>query len=161
MQNGAVSNCSCHQEGHHNPNIAASIWHWAHLVTAEEIHSRFIHLGVRHSLKLHHVQEALQRNNKDEKFLKTWEYNGTLYYRPMVIHLDHENELPHQQRYRSKGGPQFRVNMNPQSDYFDTQHHQKFVNMNELLKKLEEEEEAERKKLEEEERAERQREKGM
>ena len=130
-------------------------------VTAEEIHSRFIHLGVRHSLKLHHVQEALQRNNKDEKFLKTWEYNGTLYYRPMVIHLNHGNELPHHQRYRSKGGPQFRVNMNPQSDYFDTQHHQKFVNMNELLKKLEEEEEAERKKLEEEERAERQRGKGM
>ena len=48
-------------------------------VTGEEIHSRLIHLGVRRSLKLHHVQEALQRNNQNEKFLKTREYNDTLY----------------------------------------------------------------------------------
>jgi hypothetical protein len=113
-------------------------------VTGEEIHGRLVHSGVHRTLKLSHVQDALQHNNTGEMFLKPWEYGGNLYFRPTLIYNEYPNELPLQQRFKQKqkAGRQNRININPERNYFITHRNRHFDGINEQLEKLEEEEEA-------------------
>ena len=47
-------------------------------VTADEMHQRLLHLGVRHSLSREMVLEALRRNNAGHKMVAKWEYQKEL-----------------------------------------------------------------------------------
>ena len=125
------------------PDENASIW-----VKAEEIHERLIHAGVSRSLPLHLVQEALQRNNKDDVHVKPWEYGGSNYFRPQRIHMnDISNTGPFDQRFKRKGAMN-RLNINPIRDYFkkDGNTISQIVAINEALDKYEEQLALEREK---------------
>ena len=50
-------------------------------VTAEEMHQRLLHLGVRRSLSREMVSEALRRNNIGRKMVAVWEYQKEHWYR--------------------------------------------------------------------------------
>ena len=47
-------------------------------VTADEMHQRLLHLGVRRSLSREMVSEALRRNNAGHKMVAKWEYQKEL-----------------------------------------------------------------------------------
>ena len=50
------------------PEEFSSYW-----VTAEDLWRRLLHVGVRKSLTLELVYDALRRNNNNQSFLKVWE----------------------------------------------------------------------------------------
>ena len=50
-------------------------------VTAEEMHQRLLHVGVRRSLSRAMVSEALRRNNIGRKMVAVWEYQKEHWYR--------------------------------------------------------------------------------
>ncbi len=54
------------------PQEFSSYW-----VTAKDLWRRLLHVGVRKSLTLELVHNALWRNNKNQSYLKVWVYNGT------------------------------------------------------------------------------------
>ena len=70
-------------------------------VTAEEMHQRLLHLGVRRSLSLGMVLEALQRNNAGQKMVAKWEYQKELWYRSKAV--DVADAVPLDQRNQRNG----------------------------------------------------------
>ena len=75
-------------------------------VTADEMHQRLLHLGVRRSLSRGMVSEALQRNNAGQKMVAVWEYQKEFWYRSKAV--DAADAVPADQR-RQRNGRQKRV----------------------------------------------------
>ena len=112
-------------------------------VTAEEMHQRLLHLGVRRSLSLGMVLEALQRNNAGQKMVAKWEYQKELWYRSKAV--DVADAVPLDQR-NQRSGRQKRVGkiIFPPVNHFEGTQNQHFVALNEALEDLERERERKR-----------------
>jgi len=122
------------------PDEVVSTW-----ATAEELYNRLIHAGVRQSLTLQMVQDALRRNNTNGKHLKSWEYNKARYFRSASAHKNDEKTGPLEQRFKLKStGRQIRVDINPPRNYFNSINNTSFTVINNALQKLEQKKEEER-----------------
>ena len=75
------------------PEEFSSYW-----VTAEDLWRRLLHVGVRKSLTLELVYDALRRNNNNQSVLKVWEYNGTRFFRSAIGNTEDNNTIPLGQR---------------------------------------------------------------
>ena len=126
-------------------------------VSAEEILQRLIYSGVRNSLTLQMVQGALRHNNKDDIHIKTREYGGQNWFRSRIVD-DNNGEkkgnelLPHEQRFRRKGGARNRLAscINPARDYFVHSENVHFTALNRELERFEQKMEENRQREEEE-----------
>ena len=81
------------------PEEYSSYW-----VTAEDLWRRLLHVGVRKSLTLELVYDALRRNNNNQSFLKVWEYNGTRFFRSAIGNTEDNNTIPLGQRLNQTTG---------------------------------------------------------
>ena len=65
-------------------------------VTAEEMHQRLLHVGVRRSLSRTMVLEALRRNNTAQKMIAVWRHGDDYWYRSRAV--DAADAVPADQR---------------------------------------------------------------
>jgi hypothetical protein len=61
---------------------------------AEDLWKRLIHSGVRKSLTLEMVHDALWRFDKNQVHSKVWQYNNIQFFRPATVNCDDSNVLP-------------------------------------------------------------------
>jgi len=124
-------------------------------VTAEEMQKRLIHSGVRSSLTVQMVSNALRLNNTDLMFIERRDFGGQIWFRSKAVHEKHKengNILPHNQRFKRKGGPQKRLAscINPARGYFRSVPNRHFASINTELEKLEQKMKEERQREDEE-----------
>ena len=112
-------------------------------VTADEMHQRLHHLGVRRSLSREMVSGALNRNNDGQKMVAVWKYQDERWYRSKAVHV--ADAVPLDQRSQ-RNGRQKRVGkiIFPPANYFERTQNRHFAALNEALEDLERERERER-----------------
>ena len=103
------------------------------------------------------VQGALRHNNKDDIHIKTREYGGQNWFCSRIANDKNEENkdnkfLPHEQRFKRKGGAQNRLAscINPARDYFVHSGNRHFTALNRELEKFEQKMEEYRQRDEEE-----------
>ena len=112
-------------------------------VTADEMHQRLLHLGVRRSLSREMVSGALNRNNDGQKMVAVWKYQDERWYRSKAVHV--ADAVPLDQRSQRNGRPK-RVGpiILPPENYFEVNQNRHFAALNNALEDLERERERER-----------------
>ena len=110
-------------------------------VTAEEMHKRLIHSGVRRSLTLEMVSRALAKNNAAQEKVSAWDYGNQIWYRSTLVHVNNgecKDVVPLDQRFQRKAGLQKRLEncINPPRDYFAGGENRHFHAINIALKFL-------------------------
>jgi hypothetical protein len=73
-------------------------------LTAKDLWKRLHHVGVRKSLTLEMVHDALWHYNNNQEYLKAWEYNHIRFFQSATVNCDDSNVLPLGQRLNDKTG---------------------------------------------------------
>ena len=118
------------------PSTVSSIW-----LTSAELHSRLLIAGVRRSLTVDMIANALRLYNNNEVYMTMTMHGGNAYYRSTMAHLsDIQKSVPTHQRFSGKTtGKKRRVLANPVRDYFIQSDNQHLEVINHALVELEEE----------------------
>ena len=118
------------------PSTVTSIW-----LTSLELHSRLLLAGVRRSLTMDMLTDALRLYNNNEVNMVVSMCGNTHYYRSTMAHMsDTQNSVPMHQRFSGKTtGKKRRVCANSVRDYFVLSDNQQLEAINHSLSELEEE----------------------
>lgn len=98
-------------------------------------------MGVRKSLTLELVYDALRRNNNNQSVLKVWEYNKTRFFRSAIGNTEDNNTIPLGQRLNQTTGRWNRLTLAPVENYFVGGDNQNFIAVNAALREIERAEE--------------------
>ena len=108
-------------------------------VTVEELWRRLIHSGVRKSLILIMVQEALKQTNKDQVHLKVWEFRrGATWFQLAIANHCESNKLLLGQRVKVTTNKMYRLNICPVKNCFVGSGNKHVITLNNALLELEE-----------------------
>jgi hypothetical protein len=114
------------------PPESSSYW-----LIAKDLWKRLHHVGVRKSLTLEIVHDALWRYNNNQEHLKVWEYIGIRFFQLATVNCDDSNVLPLGQRLNDKTGRWHCVNYSPVENYFVGSGNKNLFAVNNALKQLE------------------------